>query len=566
MRRIVAAIAWFFACSAIAAPFAYVPFTGGVNVFDTETNARIWQIPMPNAAPVGVAIARDGRRAYFGDVLSDQVYVVDTGNQSVIRRLTAGTGPAALALNADGTRLAVGAAGTLLVAGSTVRLVDTATGQVLATAESGSRPAALSFSADGTRLYVANGESHTVTVHDASTLEMLASIPVPLGPVSLALHPAGNRLYVGHIGTLLEQVSVVSVVDLESNSVAATIPLGIRPALVLLDPTGSRLYVGNVESDSISIVDTATHAVLANIPVRQSPTGLDLHPDGKRLYVPTHGGPLSVVDVVNRKVSAEVSNPKFITLGRFIAPSPDTGDAKNPAWLSGLWWNPDESGWGASVTQRGGTLFIALFTYDRAGAPKWYVASSCQLGGRFCSGRLYQTSGPRFFGAPFNPSAAAVKDVGFAGLNFTDNDNAALSYFTGNESRTVAVTRQRIAAGEAPGVNYTDLWWNPAESGWGLSVTQQGRVMFLAWFVYDAAGNPVWYVASNCAVNAAANGCTGKLYRTTGPAAAETFDPARVRVIEAGSVTLSFSDGNNGMLSYTADGQSGSKAITRQLF
>jgi hypothetical protein len=33
-----------------------------------------------------------------------------------------------------------------------------------------------------------------------------------------------------------------------------------------------------------------------------------------------------------------------------------------------------------------------------------------------------------------------------------------------------------------------------------------------------------------------------------------------------GSATLTFSDANNGTLSYTVNGVSGSKAITRQLF
>ena len=43
-------------------------------------------------------------------------------------------------------------------------------------------------------------------------------------------------------------------------------------------------------------------------------------------------------------------------------------------------------------------------------------------------------------------------------------------------------------------------------------------------------------------------------------------DPAQVQVFPVGSVTLTFSDGNNGTLSYLVDGVSGSKTITRQLF
>ena len=56
------------------------------------------------------------------------------------------------------------------------------------------------------------------------------------------------------------------------------------------------------------------------------------------------------------------------------------------------------------------------------------------------------------------------------------------------------------------------------------------------------------------------------LYRTVGPALAATFDPAAVHVSEAGTVNLTFTDGNNGVLAYNAGGRTGSKVITRQRF
>jgi lysyl endopeptidase len=175
-------------------------------------------------------------------------------------------------------------------------------------------------------------------------------------------------------------------------------------------------------------------------------------------------------------------------------------------------------------------------------------------------------TGPRFPAAAFNASAVDSKDVGYLTLSFTDPDNGRLDYSLRGNFAGVAIARQPLPGGTVPAVNYTDLWWNPSESGWGLSVTHQGRVMFLAWYVYDSGGNPVWYVASNCVVNATGSGCSGALYRTSGPAFGATFDPNSVRATEAGTVSLSFQDGNNGLLGYTVDGQSGTKAITRQLF
>jgi hypothetical protein len=42
----------------------------------------------------------------------------------------------------------------------------------------------------------------------------------------------------------------------------------------------------------------------------------------------------------------------------------------------------------------------------------------------------------------------------------------------------------------------TGLWWNPAEPGWGLSIHQQGDVMFASLLVYDRDGAPEWYYAT----------------------------------------------------------------------
>ena len=32
--------------------------------------------------------------------------------------------------------------------------------------------------------------------------------------------------------------------------------------------------------------------------------------------------------------------------------------------------------------------------------------------------------------------------------------------------------------------DYTDLWWIPAESGWGVKVVQTDNFMFLTFFIY----------------------------------------------------------------------------------
>ena len=160
-----------------------------------------------------------------------------------------------------------------------------------------------------------------------------------------------------------------------------------------------------------------------------------------------------------------------------------------------------------------------------------------------------------------------MTSVGALSIAFTNNSNAVMSYTLNGRSRSVAIQRQVFSTGTVPPfTDYTDLWWNPRESGWGLAITQQYNIMFLAWYVYDGAGKPTWLVVPNCAVNADGNGCVGDVFSTTGPPFGPTFDPTQVKVFPAGRAFLTFTDPNNGQIDYTFTNIFVSKKITRQIF
>ncbi len=133
---------------------------------------------------------------------------------------------------------------------------------------------------------------------------------------------------------------------------------------------------------------------------------------------------------------------------------------------------------------------------------------------------------------------------------------------------TAALALVCSAAGAAA-PNYQGLWFNPAESGWGINFAHQGDVIFASWFTYDLTGKGTWLVMT--ANKTAPNTYTGQLFQGTGPA----FDgvpfpplgsPGGATVSGLGGTgTITFSDANNGSFAYTLAGISQSKAITRQL-
>lgn len=119
-------------------------------------------------------------------------------------------------------------------------------------------------------------------------------------------------------------------------------------------------------------------------------------------------------------------------------------------------------------------------------------------------------------------------------------------------------------------IDFTDIWWIPAESGWGLNLIQQGDVLFGTLFVYGTDRTPRWYAASALVPQSAPAGTfvfKSPLYRTTGtPLATVPFDPTSVVLDQVGEMTLTFSSPTSGTLVYNVGSDTITKQIQRQTF
>ena len=274
-------------------------------------------------------------------------------------------------------------------------------------------------------------------------------------------------------------------------------------------------------------------------------------------------GRLSSADLVD--IAAYIASP---SADPNAPPAPGcaaTASCNTVSAYTGLWWNANESGWGMSVTQHGSINFVAMYTYDQSGQAIWYVIPNCPLLGNSCSGALYKVVGGTPPSAPWNGSGKIVTQVGSGTLNFASTDSASFVFSIDGVAGAKSIVRQLFAAGSAPAVDYSDLWWNANESGWGVALTQQANTIFATWYAYDAAGRAVWYVASNCALVGSA--CSGTLYRVVGgsPLTA-AWNGASLVVTPVGTLNITFSDAGSGTMSYLINGVGGSRSITRQGF
>jgi hypothetical protein len=111
----------------------------------------------------------------------------------------------------------------------------------------------------------------------------------------------------------------------------------------------------------------------------------------------------------------------------------------------------------------------------------------------------------------------------------------------------------------------SDLWYIPAEDGWGLNISQQEATLFATLFVYGTDGKPTWFVSSNLSpVAAGSTTFSGDLFATTGPAFAATWNPSLRTNRKVGTATFAFDTVATATFTYVVDNVTVTKHVVRQ--
>lgn len=240
---------------------------------------------------------------------------------------------------------------------------------------------------------------------------------------------------------------------------------------------------------------------------------------------------------------------------------------------TGAWWRADESGWGLFTVDQGSVLLPTWFTYDTEGRATWFIIAGAQpqADGSY-SGDIY-----RFNGVPFAQIAGTANDpgvkVGSARLSFSDADTVDFQYSVDGVSQSKTLDRfdwgdQAIecsasSADPASFDNYTALWWNPQQSGWGLQINHVGDLVSATWYTYGEDRKPAWFLFN--ATRQSDGRYTGTLLRGRSGLRFDQINGQRAlgQIDEVGTVSLRFLDGARAEFTHVQGGISRSIEIRR---
>src|SRR5438093_72845 len=284
---------------------------------------------------VGVSPSAGAPTAYVVN-LADGVSVINTGTNTIVTTVTAGTGPQAVAITPDGRFAYV-----VNLTSNDVSVINTATNTVAATVAVGFGPFGVAITPNGAFAYVtafgdrcANGG---VWVISTATNAVVATVPLAGCTTGVAIAPDGALAYVTHSALSGTSANSVSVIETATNTVVATVSVGAVPVGVVVTPNGAFAYVTNSNANTVSMIETATNTVVATLDVGVGPLGIAVTPDGAFAYVTnSNSDSVSVIDTALKTVVTTVpvevgAGPRGIAIANLDTTPPETSIESGPA-------------------------------------------------------------------------------------------------------------------------------------------------------------------------------------------------------------------------------------------
>jgi len=190
-----------------------------IMIYDTKERKIVKEIKSNSKSPAHISFSEDSKFAFVSNVMSNDISVIDTEKQEIIRTIHVGNTPN------EGK-----------------------------------------LSMDGKLLYVANLMDNVLSIVDIEKESEIERIPAGKGTHGVAVTDDDK-----YVWTANRFSNDVTIIDLESKVVVETITTGKVPNHVFRVPNSKKMYVSNLDSGDIAVVNTETYEITKKIKVGQKP-------------------------------------------------------------------------------------------------------------------------------------------------------------------------------------------------------------------------------------------------------------------------------------------------------
>ena len=215
---------------------------------------------------------------------------------------------------------------------------------------------------------------------------------------------------------------------------------------------------------------------------------------------------------------------------------------------SGYWWNQFEGGRGFTIEQNSasGNVYFSAYLYAGNGNPVWYAAGPAPMAGSTFSAPLTAYATGQTLTGAFKPATQGASP-GNVSITFGDSSHGSLTWPGG----TIPIQRYEFTPGglfspPTESQPQTGYWWNPAEGGRGYAIEVQYNIAYVAAFMYDPSGNPVWYASGPATLSGSVYMGTWASYSGGQTLAGDYQAPAASAA--AGNLTVQFASATSGTL------------------
>jgi arylsulfatase A-like enzyme len=211
--------------------------------------------------------------------------------------------------------------------------------------------------------------------------------------------------------------------------------------------------------------------------------------------------------------------------------------------MNGSWYDPAHTGEGFLLeVLNDNRAVVYWFTYDEAGAQRWFIGIGEVAGDTVVFEELLAGSGAGF-GPGFDPDDVVLSDVGNLTLSWHNCSEAVADYTVLGVAGSQNLDRLTHVAGLECGVPGTDAspktgsWFDNTHVGEGLAieVLSDGRAL-VYWFSYDPEGNPAWFFG--VADTSDSDITIEQMYVTRGGRFGPDFNPDEVEIELWGSANI----------------------------